>query len=168
MRKKNQTIQDQSTQVALKLDILTRREIEARIVAPLLEAFATEVGRERALDIVRKVILQIAREQGVQLAQQMGGCSLVHFAAAQEAWKKGDAMDVDMLEQNEHRLAFNVTRCGYADMYNRLGITELGKTLSCGRDFALIEGFNPEINLARTQTILDGAPYCDFRYEVKG
>jgi predicted ArsR family transcriptional regulator len=148
-------------------DILTRREIEARIVAPLLEAFAVELGNERAIEIVQKVILQIAREQGAQLTQQAGGCSLAHFATALEAWKKGDAMEMVVLEQNERRLAFNVTRCGYADMYRQLGLAELGKTLSCGRDFALIEGFNPEISLTRTQTILDGASCCDFRYEVK-
>jgi predicted ArsR family transcriptional regulator len=148
-------------------DILTRREIEARIVAPLLEAFAAEVGNERAIEIVQKVILQIAREQGAQLAQQAGGCTLVHFTAALEAWKKGDAMEMEVLEQSDQRLAFNVTRCGYADMYRQLGLAELGKTLSCGRDFALIEGFNPEISLTRTQTILDGASCCDFRYEVK-
>ena len=76
-------------------------------------------------------------------------------------------MEMEVLEQNEQRLAYNVTRCGYADMYRQLGLAELGKTLSCGRDFALIEGFNPEISLTRTQTILDGASYCDFRYEVK-
>jgi hypothetical protein len=147
--------------------ILTRREIEARIVAPLLEAFAVGVGNERALEIVQKVIFQIAREQGAQLVQQAGSCTLAQFTAALEAWKKGDAMEMEVLEQNEQRLAFNVTRCGYADMYRQLGIAELGKTLSCGRDFALIEGFNSEISLTRTQTILDGAPYYDFRYEVK-
>ena len=148
-------------------DILTRREIEARIVAPLLEAFADEISRERALEIIRKTILQIAREQGAQLAQQPGGCTLAHFTAALEAWMKGDAMAMEVLEQNDERLAFNVTRCGYADMYRQLGIPELGKYLSCGRDFALIEGFNDKIDLTRTQTILDGAAFCDFRYELK-
>ena len=76
-------------------------------------------------------------------------------------------MDMDVLEQNDERLAFNVTRCGYAEMYHQLGIPELGKILSCGRDFALIEGFNPEINLTRTQTILEGATYCNFRFEMR-
>jgi hypothetical protein len=151
----------------ISCDILTRREIEARIVAPLMDAFATEVGQERALEIVRQVIEKIAREQGAQLAQQAGGCTLAHFSAALEAWKKGDAMTMDILEQNDNRLSFNVTRCGYADMYRQLGIPGLGKTLSCGRDFAQIEGFNSEIQLTRTQTILDSAPYCDFRYELK-
>jgi hypothetical protein len=52
-------------------------------------------------------------------------------------------------------------------MYKELGIPELGKVLSCARDFALIEEFNPDIELKRTQTILEGAAFCDFRYEVK-
>jgi hypothetical protein len=74
---------------------------------------------------------------------------------------------MDVLEQNEERLSFNVTRCEYAEMYRRLGIPELGKILSCGRDFALIEGFNSQIRLARTQTIMEGTSHCDFRYEMK-
>jgi hypothetical protein len=49
-------------------------------------------------------------------------------------------------------------------MYRELGIARLGPILSCARDFALIEGFNPQICLTRTQTLMEGAPCCDFRY----
>ena len=38
--------------------------------------------------------------------------------------------------------------------------------LSCNRDFALIEGFNPTVKLERTQTIMEGATHCDFRYSL--
>ena len=41
---------------------------------------------------------------------------------------------------------------------------DLGAVLSCNRDYSLIEGFNPEIELVRTQTIMQGAPCCTFRY----
>ena len=149
------------------IDILTRREIEARIVAPLFEAYAAEIGRERAIEILRQVILQIARQQGAELAQQTDGDTLTKFMAALDAWKQGEAMEIDLLEQNEERLSFNVTRCKYAEMYRQLGIPELGRILSCGRDFALMEGFNPEIHLTRTQTIMEGALCCDFRYHRK-
>jgi hypothetical protein len=49
-------------------------------------------------------------------------------------------------------------------MYRALGVPELGALLSCNRDFALIQGFNPDVELRRTQTIMEGAPHCDFRY----
>ena len=50
----------------------------------------------------------------------------------------------------------------------RLGLEDLGPILSCGRDGAMIEGFNPAIAFTRTQTIMQGAPHCDFRYRKPG
>jgi hypothetical protein len=75
-------------------------------------------------------------------------------------------MEMEVFEQNAERFSFNVTRCRYAEMYRSLGIPELGAILSCSRDAALIQGFNPDIRLERTQTILEGAPICDFRYNL--
>ncbi len=37
----------------------------------------------------------------------------------------------------------------------------------CARDYALFEGFNPKIKFSRTQTIMEGAKFCDFRFEVE-
>lgn len=149
------------------IGVLRRREIEARIVAPLLEALGKEFGRERVLEIAREVIIGVARGQGAKLAEGMGGNSLPHLAESMAAWKQDDALQVEVLEMSEARYSFNVTRCRYAEMYRALGIPELGELLSCSRDYSLIEGFNPEIKLARTQILMQGAACCDFRYEVK-
>ena len=35
-------------------------------------------------------------------------------------------------------------------MYRTLGLADLGSSLSCQRDFALVQGFNPAIELTRT------------------
>jgi hypothetical protein len=118
--------------------------------------------------VARQTVVEIARQQGAELAQSMGGCTLAHFAATLENWMKDDALQIQVLEQNEEHFDFNVTRCRYAEMYRSLGIPELGELLSCNRDGALIEGFNPGIELTRTQTIMAGAPFCDFRYTLKG
>jgi len=71
------------------------------------------------------------------------------------------------LAEDEEQFHFNVTRCRYAELYKALGVPELGATLSCNRDFALIEGFNEDVALTRTQTIMEGASHCDFRYQTK-
>lgn len=49
-----------------------------------------------------------------------------------------------------------------------LGWAEFGYLLSCGRDFPMIEGFNPKIRMRRTQTVMEGAENCDFRFELSG
>jgi predicted ArsR family transcriptional regulator len=144
--------------------VLVRREIEARLLAPLIDALGQEFGRDRVIEIVRRVIVEIAREQGQALAAQAGNASLDAFAGTLGPWTRDDAMRIEVLEQSGDRFAFNVTRCRYAEMYRALGIPELGAVLSCNRDAALIEGFNPAISLTRTQTIMQGAPCCDFRY----
>ncbi len=146
------------------IGVLLRREIEARLLAPLLEAYAREIGYQRAVEILKQTIIDIARQQGKELAAAMGGCELAHFAASLENWKKGDALEIEILEQSGEKFSFNVTRCRYAEMYQELGLQELGVILSCNRDKALIEGFNPQITLERRQMIMEGATYCNFRY----
>jgi predicted ArsR family transcriptional regulator len=147
-----------------KIGVLTRREVEARILAPLLEALGEEFGREEVLKVVRATIIQIARQQGAELKEVVGGESIDHFADSLRFWTQDNALEIRVLEQSEQRFDFNVTRCRYAELYHALGIPELGTLLSCNRDYALIEGFNPDVDLTRTQTIMEGATYCDFRY----
>jgi hypothetical protein len=147
-----------------EVGVLTRREIEARILAPFVDALGAEFGRERVVEILRATIIRVAQAQGAQLADAVGGDSMAHFAESLEFWKRGGALEIQVLEQDDERFSFNVTRCRYAEMYRALGIPELGALLSCNRDFALIQGFNPGVGLTRTQTIMEGAPFCDFRY----
>jgi len=97
----------------------------------------------------------------------MGGITLQHFAESLKHWTRDDALEIDVVEQTEEVFSFNVTRCRYAELYEKLGIRELGTALSCARDYALIEGFNPGVTLERTRTIMEGAPQCDFRYCLK-
>jgi hypothetical protein len=150
-----------------EIGVLNRREIEARILGPVLEALGAEFGRQRVLEVARRVVIDIARQQGMALVEIMGGADLPRFAASLDAWKKDGALEMEVLEQSQARFSFNVRRCRYAEMYRALGIPELGALLSCNRDAALIEGFNPNIKLTRTQTIMEGTPFCDFRYELR-
>lgn len=71
-----------------------------------------------------------------------------------------------MLRDDGTAFDFDVTRCRFAEMYTRLGLADLGGLLSCNRDAAMIEGFNPGIAFTRTQTIMEGAACCNFRYRA--
>lgn len=150
-----------------EIGVLKRREIEARIVVPLLEALGKEFGRERVLAIARDTVVEVARQQGRALAEQLGGNDLSAFARGLDAWRKGDALEIEVLDQSPERFSFNVTRCRFAEMYKALGVPELGALLSCNRDFSMVEGFNGAVALERTQTIMQGAPHCDFRFARK-
>jgi hypothetical protein len=149
------------------ISVLARREIEARIAGPLIKAYMAEIGDERALQIAREVIVSLARESGEMLRKLAKDNSLEQFAAGIPLWNRDDALRFEILESTPEKFSMDVTRCRYAEMYEELGLADLGFTLSCGRDYAMVEGFNPKINLERTQTIMEGADHCDFRYTLE-
>lgn len=150
-----------------QIGVLARREVEARILIPVIQALGSSFGREDVVRVIGDAIVEIARGQGAELALAMGGNTLDHFMESLQFWSQDNALELDVLKNDSHNLHFNVTRCRYAEMYKALGIPELGCLLSCNRDYALIEGFNPEIELIRTQTLMEGERYCDFRYTAK-
>jgi hypothetical protein len=78
-------------------------------------------------------------------------------------WAQERALEFEVLEKTENRLRFNVTRCRYAELYDRLGIKEFGYCFSCNRDEPLIKAFNSRMKLLRTQTIMQGDRICDFQ-----
>jgi hypothetical protein len=143
---------------------LEQREIEAKILAPVVRAFEAELGEERAREILADVIRNLARQSGCDAREAVGGAGLPELRQVVKRWQKGGALELDVLCDEDEAFDFNVTRCQYAEMYQRLGIPELGPILSCSRDAAMIDGFNPEIEFRRTQTLMMGAPHCDFRY----
>ena len=150
-----------------KIGVLTRREVEARILIPIIVELGESFGHDNVLAVVRRTIVKIAREQGNDLAKLGAGNSLKHFSETLQFWTRDDALEMDIIEESDDVLSFNVTRCRYAELYDSLGIRDIGTIFSCARDYALIEGFNPDVTLTRTQTIMEGAPYCDFRYRLK-
>jgi predicted ArsR family transcriptional regulator len=147
-----------------EIGVLKRREIEARILAPFVAALSEEFDSEKVTAILRDTVVRVAQSQGAALAEQMGADDLPAFAETLSAWTKDEALEIEVLQQNEEQFDFNVTRCRYAELYHELGIQELGAVLSCNRDFSLIEGFNSNVELTREQTIMQGAEFCSFRY----
>lgn len=154
-------------QAGLGLTLLERRSIEATIVGPLVRAFIERFGEQPSMEVVAGVVEQLARQSGHDLAALLGESSLEAFSTTLDRWKAGGALELEILQQGPERLEFNVTRCRYAEMYRQLGLADLGKTLSCLRDFELARGFNPDIELTRTQTIMEGATFCNFRFRLK-
>jgi hypothetical protein len=43
-----------------------------------------------------------------------------------EIWAKDDVITIRILEETDRSLSLDVTRCRYAELYDRVGIKELG------------------------------------------
>ena len=161
----------QSTQPAAHpegLSMLDKRRIEAEILKEVYQTLKASHGEEVAKRTIAESVRRSAIEQARAFAAAApGGTSLKAFQDVMPLWTKGGALEIEVKEQSETSFTFNVTRCRYAETYKAMGLGEIGHLLSCNRDGAFCEGYDPKLKLERSQTIMQGASHCDFRYSYE-
>jgi L-2-amino-thiazoline-4-carboxylic acid hydrolase len=147
------------------ISVIQQAKIQAQVLVPLVKALQAELGHEQANSLVRTTLGDLYRRYGEEFSRAKNENNLGKFmASAFATYANEDALDYKVIEQSQDTFAINVTKCRYAEFYQELGEPELGFLLVCGADFTTAEGFGPDVELTRTQTIMQGASHCDFRY----
>jgi hypothetical protein len=150
------------------MGILEQRRIEANIIKPIYEEMVASLGKAAAQRILGAAIRKAAIQQGREMAAEQGGeLGLTGFVALRERWTRGGALETREIAVSDTGYDYDVTRCRYAEMYREMGLGEIGHLLSCNRDGTFCQGYDPRIRLTRTQTIMEGASHCDFRYRFE-
>jgi hypothetical protein len=149
----------------VSIPVIEQAKIQARVLVPLVKALQAELGEERANALVRKSLGDVYRRLGEQWWRARESRHVgENMALAFVAFAKGDAVDYSVRAQSHDTYEIDVSACRYAQFYKELGEPELGFLLVCSLDFPFVEGFGSDIKLTRTQTIMQGASHCDFRY----
>ena len=149
----------------MSTSVIERAKIQAQLLVPLVKALQAELGAARANALVRKTLGDLYRGYSEEFAKAKNETDLGKFVgAAFKTYARDDALEYDVLEQTPDVFAIDVRRCRYAEFYKELGEPELGFLLVCTADFAVADGFGDDVRLTRTQTIMQGADHCDFRY----
>jgi hypothetical protein len=150
----------------VSVSIIQQAKIQAQVLVPLVKAIQTELGEERANALIRSALADTYRRYGEEFWRAKNEKNVGKaVASAFASYARDDALDYTIIEQSQDAFAFDVTACRYAEFYKALNEPELGFLLVCSADFDTAEGFGPDIQLTRTQTIMQGASHCDFRYK---
>lgn len=149
----------------MSVSVIEQAKIQAQVLVPLVKALQVELGETRANALVRDALGDLFRRFGEEFWQSREDKSLGKaVSAAFKAYAVDDALTYDVIEQSEDAFAIDIRRCRYAEFYKELGEPELGFLLVCSADFDVAKGFGGDVKLTRTQTIMQGASHCDFRY----
>jgi L-2-amino-thiazoline-4-carboxylic acid hydrolase-like protein len=152
----------------MDIPLIDQVKIQSQVLVPLVKALQAELGDERANDIVRRTLGDLYRRYGDKWWRAQGARDLGEkMESAFESFAAGDALDYEVLTKSPDAFEVNVTGCRYAEFYKRIGAPELGFLLTCSADFSHAEGFAADVQLTRTQTIMQGASHCDFRYALQ-
>lgn len=149
----------------MSVSVIEQAKIQAQVLVPLVKALQAELGAARANALVREALGDVYRRHGEAFWRAKNESNLGKaITSAFNTYARDDALGYHVLEQSEDAFEIDVSRCRYAEFYKELGEPELGFLLVCSADFTTAEGFGADIELTRTQTIMQGASHCDFRY----
>lgn len=151
------------------VSLLDEVKLQARVLVPLIHALREKLGRAEADKLVETSLRDWSRDLYRRIGEEKGGGARQQWDAiwADLRPRIGDAIEREMLKDDGVVREYNITRCSYAEFFKALGEPELGRFLLCDLDHDVAEVGAPDVEFKRTQTIMQGAPYCDFRYRFR-
>lgn len=145
---------------------ITRRKIEAELYGQLYKTMTEKLDKEKALEIITKNINDSAFLAGQNFAKTAEGKpNLKHFASIIEAWRMGDALEVENISIENNLLKMDVLNCKYQQAYYAMALPdELCKLLSCSRDEPFAKGYSNHLRMERETTLAEGGKCCPFKF----
>jgi hypothetical protein len=158
-----------NTKINENISLLDQAKIQAQVLVPVLNALREEIGREKADALVGRALAQWSRAMALAIGASLPGTPRARWDQMQAEMLRRVGSDVtpDVIAQDDQRIDVNITHCEYAELFKQLGEPDLGTVLLCDGDFHQAAASEGTVELERTQTIMKGAPYCDFRYRFK-
>lgn len=156
-----------------EIPAFTKRRLQAQVIKPIWEEMVAEIGEPAARRIIERAIRKAALAEAADLAARAPGgeTSMRSFVTLYdqlyESWKAEGVLEVEILRADDEHFDFDVTHCGYVQMYRDAGLGDIAPLLSCNRDGVFCQGYDARIELVREQTIMGGAPRCTFRYRYR-
>ncbi len=155
--------------VADGLTLLEQVKLQAEVLLPVLHRLRSELGSTRANALVAEALRDWQRSVHERIAAETPGEGWTKLGAMTAAKMPaiGDAITIDWGAVDlPNKMDFTITRCAFADFFRALGEPELGALLTCEGDLYEVAAVGGGIELRRSQTIMQGAAYCDFRYRL--
>jgi hypothetical protein len=141
-----------------KVSMLEAVKIQAGALIPVVKALEAEIGAERAHRVVGDAIAE-------SWADVVAARSAERNAHPSESGAGFDfPVESRVVEDADDRYGLDFTACAFADYFREIGEPEIGALLTCGVDFAVERRLRPDWEFRRTQTRMQGATHCDFRW----
>ena len=153
--------------------VMTPLQGMARLAALLYYHFAAEaedsLGVEDGRALVSRAIRNMGRERGRLIRARVDSAGLeptlenmfrYYDLPIGEAWETSSQRVGERFTQRLHR-------CPLAAVWIELGAEAQGK-LYCDVDMAIIEGYNPKIQIRRIKNLQNGDDCCEYEYLTGG
>jgi hypothetical protein len=155
--------------VASDISMLDKVKIQAQVLVPVMRALRAELGRDKADALVKGALRDWSKGLFAEIGKDIEGSPYRKFATMNTALADVTMQEVsfDMHRRDKQALEFDITSCRFAEFFRALGEPELGALLICHVDADIADAGGDEVNFSRTQTLMQGASCCNFRYKFE-
>jgi L-2-amino-thiazoline-4-carboxylic acid hydrolase len=144
-----------------KPSVLEAVKIQARGVIPIVKTLERELGKTRAHLIVGNALAEdYAQWQGRRIPAR-------NLHPRESSGTTVFPVESVVVDDTDSSFGVNMTTCRFAEYFRSIGEPEIGALLTCGVDFANEANLRPNWEFRRTQTLMQGAPFCDLRWRLK-
>ena len=155
--------------IASDITMLDKVKIQAQVLVPVMRALRAELGRDKADALVKGALRDWSKGLFAEIGKDIEGSPYRKFATMNTALADVTMQEVsfDMHRRDKQALEFDITSCRFAEFFRALGEPELGALLICHVDADIADAGGDEVNFSRTQTLMQGASCCNFRYKFE-
>jgi hypothetical protein len=157
-----------TSRVADGLTLLEQVKIQAQVLVPVVRALRAKHGKAEADALVAEALRGWQRDLHARIAEETPGEGAAKWSGMVAAKMPALAGATEMTWEKRARdeLVFRITKCAYAEFFRALDEPELGALLTCEADIHEVEAVGSGVTFERSQTLMQGGGYCDFRYRL--
>ena len=135
-------------------------KIQSRVVIPIIRELEKEIGKERAHALIGRAIANAYVDY-----RELKGFKENSHPRVEQEFDNGFPIEREVIDDTEETYGYNIAYCEFAEYFYAIGEPEIGVLMTCSVDYAAEELIRPEWDFERTQTRMQGAPHCDFRWQ---
>ena len=152
-----------------KVSLLDKTRMQAQVLVPVLRALRAELGKDKADALVKQALRDWSKQLFAAIGDGIEGSPRRKWAAVQSVFGEvsGKEVEASILRHDKEALDIDVTRCRFAEFFRALGEPELGALLVCATDVDIVDAAGGDVSFERSQTLMQGAPCCTFRYKFE-
>ena len=141
---------------------LEKTRIEMKAIVPLIRTFQNVFGTDEVTEALKR---HNKEQENKAKSRKVTPADFSYWPKQLEKFTKENGQEFEVLVNEENAFEFNITKCMHFEMMKELDAVDIAPHLICNRDFAASYDYGTE--LTRTQTCMEGAEYCDFKYKIR-
>ena len=136
-----------------------------RAYIEFIKTLQSELDEEELMRLLKIHSASIGRQVGERQAKNSPDATFQTFVATFRSPDFDKSLTLEIVEDTEKVFQLRVTECVWAKVYRDAGLGgEIGHAAVCNMDYYWPPGFNKNLKMERTKTLMQGDDCCNHRY----